>query len=391
MINHDPNPRDMRPDIPSLRGDRGPRPAADEAPVVAVGMSGGVDSTVAAFLLKQAGFRVLGLTMSIWDGSVALPASDASGCFGPGEARDIENARRNAGRIGIPHHVIPLAGEYRQNVLDYFCSEYRGGRTPNPCVVCNQRMKFGLLPDRARAQGIQFDRFATGHYVRVRRDRQTGLRHLLRGIDRDKDQSYFLARLTQQQLAGLIFPLGEYRKQEVVKLARDHGFQDTAEEPESQDFIEGDDYSPLFDAKDRGPGPIIDTQGRLLGEHRGIIHFTIGQRGGLGVSAGARMYVKELRAQTNTVVLAPREALYSRGMLIDRAHWIAGRPDNAFECRIQMRYRQRAIAARLEWLDGDRWRVAFEEPQFAVTPGQTAVCYRDEECLGGAWIEEALD
>ena len=366
-------------------------PDHDKPRIIAVGMSGGVDSTMAALLLKQAGYQVIGLTMSIWDGSVPLTASGASGCFGPGEAQDIEKAQQNARRIGIPHEVITLAGEYRRNVLDYFCAEYRCGRTPNPCVVCNQRMKFGLLPDRARAQGIRFDRFATGHYVRIRHDPDTGLRHLYRGIDRTKDQSYFLARLTQQQLAGLMFPLGEYRKQEIVTLARDHGFQDTADEPESQDFIESDDYSPLFNAEDSGPGPIIDLEGKVLGEHRGIIHYTIGQRGGLGISAGTRLYVKELRAQTNTVVLAPRDALYSHGMRIDRAHWIAARPENDFECNIQLRYRHRSIPARLQWIEHDRWQVAFQEPQFAVTPGQTAVCYHDDECLGGAWIEKALD
>ncbi len=360
-------------------------------PVIAVGMSGGVDSTMAALLLKQAGHNVVGLTMSIWDGSVAMVESGASGCFGPGEAQDIDKARRNAERIGIPHHVITLAGEYRRNVLDYFCDEYRRGRTPNPCVVCNQRMKFGLLPEQARAQGLQFNRFATGHYVRIRYDQDTGIYHLLRGIDRNKDQSYFLARLTQHQLADLIFPLGDRRKEDVVALARQNGFDDIANEPESQDFIESDDYSPLFNTEDSEPGPIIDPDGRLLGEHRGIIHYTIGQRAGLGISAGTRLYVKELQPETNTLVLAPRDALYSRAMLIERAHWIAGRPPDDFECLIQLRYRHRNVTARLEHIENERWRVTFKEPQFAVTPGQTAVSYQNDECLGGAWIEQALN
>ncbi len=364
---------------------------ADEASVIAVGMSGGVDSTMAALLLKQAGYQVIGLTMSIWDGSVPLNATKASGCFGPDEAQDIDKARHYAERLGIPHHVITLAGEYRRNVLDYFCAEYRRGRTPNPCVVCNQRIKFGLLPEQARVQGVQFDRFATGHYVRIRHDRDSGIYHLLRGIDRDKDQSYFLARLTQRQLAGLMFPLGNRRKKDVAALARDNGFEDVAEGPESQDFIASDDYSPLFNATDIIPGPIIDQDGKLLGRHRGIIHYTIGQRAGLGVSAGTRLYVKELQSATNTVVLAPRDALYSRAMIIDQAHWIAAAPPRNATCHIQLRYRHRSVAARLEQIEANRWVVTFQDPQFAVTPGQTAVCYRNSECLGGAWIEQALD
>ncbi len=358
--------------------------------VIAVGMSGGVDSTMAALLLKKAGHNIIGLTMSIWDGSVSLDASGASGCFGPGEAQDIEKARRNSERLGIPHRVITLAGEYRRNVLDYFCAEYRCGRTPNPCVVCNQNMKFGLLPKRALEEGVHFDLFATGHYVRIRHDNDTGTQHLLRGIDRDKDQSYFLARLTQQQLAGLIFPLGNLHKKDVIALARQSGFEDIAAEPESQDFIESEDYSPLFNAEDSASGPIIDLEGRLLGEHRGIIHYTIGQRGGLGVSASARLYVKELRPETNTVVLAPRDALMSRAMQISDMHWIADMPPDGITVEIQIRYRHRSVRARLSAIGNRMWRADFETPQFAVTPGQAAVCYDGDECLGGGWIWKAL-
>ncbi len=360
-------------------------------PIIAVGMSGGIDSTMAARLLIQAGHQVIGLTMSIWDGSIPIPDEGRSGCFGPGEARDIEKARHMARHLGIPHHVIPLAADYRHGVLDYFRSEYRCGRTPNPCVVCNQRMKFGLLPDRAREMGIVFDRFATGHYVRIRHDPATGVHHLLRGIDHNKDQSYFLARLTQEQLAGLVFPLGELHKKEIVAMARAAGFGDLADQPESQDFIESDDYSPLFEPEDSQPGPIVDLEGKVLGRHRGIIHYTIGQREGLGISATTRLYVKSLHPETNTVVLAPREALFSHTLLIEKAHWITQPPLDQADISLRLRYRHRGISARLRQIGPDQWQAAFRAPQFAVTPGQAAVCYDGEECLGGGWIARALD
>lgn len=360
-------------------------------PIIAVGMSGGIDSTMAACLLQKAGHPVIGLTMSIWDGSVPIADTGKSGCFGPGEARDLDKARKNADRLGIPHHVIPLAGDYRRGVLDYFCSEYRCGRTPNPCVVCNQQMKFGLLPERARQMGLEFDLFATGHYVRVQPNPGDGTLCLLRGIDREKDQSYFLARLTQAQLAGLVFPLGNYRKPEVVAMAIEAGFDDLAQEPESQDFIESEDHSPLFSEQDQAPGPIIDSDGRELGRHRGIIHYTIGQREGLGVSSATRLYVKELRPETNTVVLAPREQLLSQAMLVDGMSWIAGTPPAKPTCQIQVRYRHRGVDAHIEQTATDTWKIRFHEPQFAVTPGQAAVCYDGEICLGGGWIVRALN
>ena len=241
-------------------------------PSVAIGLSGGVDSSVAAWLLKRDGWRVTGLTMSIWDGSVPIPDLGISGCFGPGETRDLEAAKEIAARLGIEHRVVALAEEYKKTVLEYFREEYLAGRTPNPCVRCNQRMKFGFLIEQARAQGAEFDKFATGHYARTRFDEASGRWQLLRGKDAGKDQSYFLSRLKQEQLANLIFPLGELRKGEVKELARELGWADLAEKDESQDFIECDDYAVLFRKGDARPGDFVARDGKVLGQHRGIIH-----------------------------------------------------------------------------------------------------------------------
>lgn len=358
---------------------------------VAVGLSGGVDSTVAAWLLQQQGHELVALTMQIWDGSVALPDEGRSGCFGPGEARDLEAARAVASRLGIRHVAIPLAAAFREGVLDPFRAAYRAGLTPNPCVLCNQRMKFGLLLESARALGIAFDRFATGHYARVDLDAD-GRHRLLTGVDPAKDQSYFLARLTQAQLAQSWFPLGDLHKAETIALARQAGFADAAARDESQDFIEGDDYAALFNPEDSRPGPIVDTAGRLLGEHRGIVHFTVGQRQRLGVATGERLYVKELRPESHTVVLGRRDEVFSDACRIEQPNWIAGRPPpEGCACVVRLRYRHPGVAATLHALPDGSWLARFGAPQFAVAPGQAAVCYRGDEVLGGGWIGAGAD
>ena len=351
--------------------------------VVAVGMSGGVDSTVAAWLLKQQGHAVVGLTMQIWDGSVALPDEGRSGCYGPGEARDLACARAVAERLGIRHVAVPLAEAYNRCVLDPFRDAYRSGRTPNPCVLCNQRMKFGLLLDEARAMGVSFDAFATGHYARVTRDPARGSCTLRRGADGTKDQSYFLARLTQGQLRQVLFPLGEMLKTDVVRLAREAGFADIAEREESQDFIESDSYDPLFAPSDSRPGPLVDTAGRRLGQHRGIVHYTVGQRQGLGVATGARLHVKELQPATDTIVLGTREELLAPSCRVEELNWIAGTtPPDGTACSVQLRYRHPGVQSVLHPLPDGAWQVDFAAPQFAVAPGQTAVFYVDDDVLG---------
>jgi len=356
---------------------------------VAVGMSGGVDSAAAVLLLQERGYDVIGLTMSIWDSAMPETAPTKSGCFGPGEVENINAARETAGRLGIKHFTIPLAQEYRQWVLEEFTERRLAGYTPNPCAVCNPVMKFGFLLSRARERGIRFDRFATGHYARVVRDDATGLYRLLRGIDTVKDQSYFLTRLSQAQLPELIFPLGDKTKTEMRELVCRAGLEQIAGKSESQDFFEGDDISVLFTNGSAVPGPIIDESGTVLGQHRGIIHYTIGQREGLGIAVGHKVYVKEIVAETNTLVVAEREGVFSDGCLVSDMRWVAGKaPDLGCDFTVRLRYRHPGVATRLELRDDNKLVANFATPQFAVTPGQMAVVYDGDEALGAGWIDK---
>jgi tRNA-specific 2-thiouridylase len=360
--------------------------------IVAVGLSGGVDSAVTARLLQEQGFTVVGLTMQTWDGTLAIPDLGRSGCYGPGEARDLEAAREVARRLGIPHHTVPLAAEFKSAVLDYFRQEYRCGRTPNPCVRCNQALKFGLLLKKARESGIRFSRFATGHYARIESRAADGRILLQRAADRRKDQSYFLARLNQEQLAQLILPLGNLTKAQVKELARGLGWRDVADKDESQDFIESSDYGVLFDESDSRPGPIKDLSGHLLARHKGIVHYTVGQRKGVGLSGKGRpLYVARIEASSNTVVVGPKESLYSRRFLVRDLNWI-GLPETPLRPEsvdVQVRQQHRPAAAQIG--PGDEpgtVRVDCSEPQLSVTPGQTAVFYRADVVLGAGTIAQ---
>lgn len=357
---------------------------------VAVGMSGGVDSAIAAWLLKEQGYAVTGLTMSIWDPKHPVTATKQNACYGPGEAEDIASARATAERLGIPHHTISLVEDYERWVLDEFRAQHLAGCTPNPCALCNPKLKFGLLPARAREQGIHFDHFATGHYVRIVHDGTAGRYRLLRGVDPTKDQSYFLARLTQAQLAEILFPLGDKTKNEVREIARFAGFGALTEKPESQDFFAGDDIAVLFNGAGTQPGPIVDETGRVLGQHRGIIHYTIGQRDGLGIAVGVKVYVKEIRATDNTLVVAPRAGVFADHCRIAALQWIAGDPPDASrQLTARLRYRHTGVATQLTFRSDGTVDLKFAEPQFAVTPGQMAVLYDGDEVLGGGWIAKA--
>ncbi len=354
-------------------------------------MSGGVDSTVAACLLQRQGFEVVGLTMQLWDGSLDLPAAArTSGCTGPGEADRLAALRALAARLGIRHVTVPLADAFRREVLDYFRGEYLAGRTPNPCIRCNWKLKVGLLRDRARARGVAFDRFATGHYARVACDAARGRWLLRRGRDQAKDQSYFLYRLGQDQLRDLMLPLGDLTKPAVRALAREWGLAGLADRPESQDFIPVRHVAALFRDHAIRPGPLRDTAGHLLGEHRGLLYYTIGQRKGLGLGGTKDpLYVTAIDGPSNTVVVGPRADLFRDRLHATDVCWIPfERLESPLEAHARIRQQHTPAAAAIEPdpRDPSSVRVQFAQPQMAITPGQAVVFYQDDLVLGGGTI-----
>lgn len=350
---------------------------------VAVAMSGGVDSSVAAALLQREGHEVVGLFMRTGVERAAPDAHSPTCC----SARDADDARRVAARLQVPFYVLDFSG-YFQDVIAYFCDEYAHGRTPNPCVVCNERLKFGRLLRHAVDLDAGF--LATGHYARV--DSTGGRPRLLRGADADKDQSYFLCRLAPDQLSRVLFPLGTKRKAEVRDIARALDLP-VAEKSESQEicFVPDGDYRNLL--RERRPetvrkGPMKDTRGTLIGKHEGCSFFTIGQRRGLGVALGAPRYVVRIDPGQNEVIIGGREDLLRTHLIAADVNWASIPPPQAERrALVQIRYAHRAAAATLRPLPDGRVEVEFDRPQAAVTPGQAAVFYDDDLLLGGGWIE----
>ncbi len=349
-----------------------------------VAMSGGVDSSVAAALMLEAGHEVVGVTLKQWVGpGGAMPVA---GCC---TVADAEDARMVAGRLGIPYYVLDYVDEFRAAVVDAFASEYAAGRTPNPCVECNRRVRFRAL--LARTDELGCDVLVTGHHVRVRRD-EAGY-HLLRARDREKDQSYVLHMLGQRELAATEFPVGEMTKTAVRERAAALGLR-TAAKPDSQDlcFVGAAGYRDFLRngyPAAAEPGPIVDTTGAVVGSHRGTIDFTIGQRRGLGVALGGRRYVVAIRPGSRTVVIGSEDDLLASGCEVEGATFVAGRPPAYAKVSVQLRYRSRSVPATMEPLGGDRWNVRFSEPQAAVAPGQAAVFYDGVEVLGGGTIGRA--
>ena len=351
-------------------------------------MSGGVDSAVAAALLQEQGNTVIGITMKIWDGRTAGTGSTHHGCYGPGEEEDIEDARKIAQKLGIPFHILDLTKEYQTTVLDYFCSEYLSGRTPNPCVRCNPIIKFGALIERARLSGLEFDYIASGHYARVEFDSDTNRYLLKKAQDIAKDQTYFLAFLAQAQLSHLILPLGEYTKIEVRAMAKRFGMP-VADKPDSQNFVCGD-YSTIIQAESK-PGPILDINGNTLGMHRGLQFYTIGQRKGLDISAKQPLYVISLDPVKNAVTVGLKENIYKNEFIVANLNWIA--VENLIEpveMNVKIRSAHKESEAALLPVDSTRIMVKFKESQLAITPGQAAVFYRDDVVYGGGIIESVL-
>ncbi len=342
-------------------------------------MSGGVDSSLAAYLLKQAGHDVTGVTMCLG----IKQEGDRASCCG-GDA--IDDAKHVCGQLDIPHLVLDFASLMEELVIGKFTSEYLKGRTPNPCVDCNRYLKFGALLNKARKLG--FDSLATGHYARIEHD---GARwRMLRSADAIKDQTYFLYPVLAADLSSILFPLGELAKDKVRKLAKDAGLH-VAHKPESQDicFTPGGDYGRVFsDRQLNAPaGDIVDREGKILGRHRGIIHYTVGQRGGLGVSAKHPLYVLEIDARKNQVVVGRKEDLLSSGLIAGELNLLSDNFPARLEAKI--RYRKKPAACRVE-KTGEKIKVIFEESQEAITPGQSVVFYNGEEVIGGGLIENVV-
>jgi tRNA-specific 2-thiouridylase len=354
---------------------------------VVVGMSGGVDSSVAAALLVERGFDVVGVTMRVWPGAASGEGVQRFGSCCGSEA--VDDARRVARTLGIPYYVLNMEAEFTRTVVDRFTEAYRRGRTPVPCVACNADLKFGSLLARARAWDAEA--VATGHYARVTRDPASGRYLLWRATDARKDQSDFLWPLTQSQLAAAHFPIGDLDKSDVRGYARRLGLA-TADKPESQDicFVPDDDYRGFLRRRDPSlftTGPLVDTTGAVLGAHAGVAAYTIGQRKGLGVSAGTPMYVVDIDADANRVTVGPPAALERDRLVATDVNFIAcDPPPEPMRVQARIRHSHRPAAATVQARDDSTADVVFDEPQRAITPGQSVVWYRDDLVIGGGVI-----
>lgn len=351
---------------------------------VLIGLSGGVDSSVAALILKQQGYEVIGATMSIWGkNGIAVAEGKHNACYGPDEVEDIETAKHIAEQIGIPYHVVDCVTKYEDIVIANFKKEYLEGHTPNPCVWCNALIKFGVLPQVAKLNGIEFDKFATGHYARV--EEENGRFLLKRGIAPHKDQSYFLYRLKQEQLKNIILPLGNYTKDQIRAIAKENGLE-VADKPDSQDFY-GGDYNELLNVEDK-IGNIVDTEGNVLGTHKGIWNYTIGQRKGLGVSASEALYVLELRKDTNEVVVGFADKTFKKSLIANDLNWIAIESLEApRKCQAKIRSTQQPVEVEIQPNGEGEVKVIFDDMQKSIAIGQSAVFYDGDIVLGGGIIK----
>jgi tRNA-uridine 2-sulfurtransferase len=353
---------------------------------VLLGMSGGVDSSVAGYVLREQGYEVIGVTMKVWPQDCISRAEDK--CCGP---QAIADARGVAHALGIPHYVVDETDQFERLVIDYFSSEYQAGRTPNPCVMCNEKLKFGNLWSKAAALGC--DHIATGHYAII--EHHTDHAILRKGVDPRKDQSYFLFSLRQPQLRRALTPLGKMTKQQIREMAHSLGLR-IADKVDSQEicFVPGNDYKAFLRShlgeNEFHRGPIYDVDGNYVGEHNGIEFFTIGQRKGLPGGSARPRYVVDLDPATNRVIVGDADDLIVDKFEIDRVNWhpVAGIDDSvsSFEATVKIRYSHPGTVATVTPLGNQRVRIRLNEPQRAVTPGQAAVIYDGDIVLGGGWI-----
>jgi len=356
---------------------------------VIVAMSGGVDSSVAAALLKEQGYDVIGISLKLWDYDESERKLSGKTCC---SLDDIADAKDVCDTLGIPFYAFNHKPEFQKNVIDRFVDDYRHGRTPNPCVLCNQYIKFDVLLNEAEKLGAQY--LATGHYAQVASG-EDGIYRLKKGKDSSKDQSYVLFHLTQDELKRVLFPIGAYTKSEIRDLAKKHGLI-TQNKKESMDicFIPNNDHAAFikknYPQLKRLPGNFVDWAGNILGQHQGIDAYTIGQRKGLGIGFGEKMYVAQIRSDSNEVVLAPESDLYFKGVIGERFHFITQPKTN--QLGVKLRYQKNEIPSEIIEYNKDSGRIElkFSEMARAVTPGQAMVLYQGDEVVGGGWISQSI-
>ncbi|PKN02872.1 tRNA 2-thiouridine(34) synthase MnmA [Candidatus Dojkabacteria bacterium HGW-Dojkabacteria-1] len=348
---------------------------------VMLGMSGGVDSSVAAYLLQQEGYEVIGVTMQIW-----TDTSNDDGCC---SLSAVEDARRVANKLGIAYYVFNMKEDFQKYVIEYFVKEYESGRTPNPCIACNRYVKFGSLLDKAKSMNIDY--VATGHYAII--EKVEGRYLLKKAIDDTKDQSYVLYNLNQEQLSKTLFPLGKYKKSEIREIAKELGFG-VASKPDSQEicFVDDNDYNNFIKTHSNNTssiGEIVDIQGNVLGHHNGITKFTIGQRRGLGIALGKPMFVVDIDIENNRVILGENDDLFVKEIYAYDLNWISiDKLDKPLRIKAKIRYKAQEQDATVEPLEEGRVKIIFDEKQRAATPGQSVVFYKDNTVVGGGIIEK---
>ncbi len=349
---------------------------------VIIAMSGGVDSSVAAFLMKKNGYDCIGATMKLYDNENIAVSREKTCC----SLDDIEDARAVSFKLSIPYYVFNFKDEFKEKVIDKFISTYENGGTPNPCIDCNRYLKFEKLFQRMNELG--YDYVVTGHYARV--EERNGWYYLKKGIDETKDQSYVLYSLTQHQLSHILFPLGDYSKAQIREIAEENGFLN-ARKKDSQDicFVPDGDYAGFIEkytGKSYPDGDFVDVNGNVLGTHKGIIRYTNGQRKGLGVAFGKPMYVADKNIEKNTVTLCTNDELFSKEALANDFNWLIPNPSEIIKCKARVRYNMKEQPATAFILENGSVKVLFDEPQRAITKGQAVVLYDGDTIIGGGTI-----